>query len=181
VLVNERFDSYVSNPDVKKDLYWKLKLYRDLCPSHQDRFFCHGATKKTIDEWIKNGKKWKVNPNCPIGKNMLGCCSPLLCELAGLKKRIGNHLSHGYGINLMANATNVSLEESMNAVRHKSTTTHAGYQRPSAISEYNCLTAIHIQPTSTIELCEKYEIQEGSNVLHCESIDEISSHSLNVK
>jgi hypothetical protein len=92
---------------------------------HQDHFFCHGATKKTIDEWSKNGKKWKVNPNHPIGKNTrtLGRCPPLLCELAGLEKRIGNHSWHGYGINLMANATNVSLEESNNAARHKSTTT----------------------------------------------------------
>ncbi len=81
----------------------------------------------------------------------------------------------------MANATNVSLEESMNAARHKSTTTaHAGYQCPSAISEYNHLTAVGRVP-STIEICEKYEIQEGSNVLVCESIDEISSNNLNIK
>jgi hypothetical protein len=103
-----------------------------------------------------------------------------LCELAGLEKRIGNHSWHGYGINLMANATNVSLEESMNAARHKSTTTHAGYQCPSAISEHNHLTAVG-RVQSTIELCEKYEIQEGSNVLVCESIDEISSNNLNIK
>jgi hypothetical protein len=28
---------YVRNTNVKKDLYWKLKLYRDLCPPHQDQ------------------------------------------------------------------------------------------------------------------------------------------------
>jgi hypothetical protein len=76
---------------VKKNLYWKLKLYHHLYPPHQVHFFCHGTTKKTTDEWTKNGKKRKVNPNHPIGKNTLGGCSPLLCELAGLKKRIGNH------------------------------------------------------------------------------------------
>jgi hypothetical protein len=67
---------------VKKDLYWKLKLYHDLCPPHQDRFFCHGATKKTIDEWTKNGKKWKVNPNCPIGKNTFDKICMMMTRLA---------------------------------------------------------------------------------------------------
>ena len=90
---------------------------------------------RTIDELTKNGKKCKQNPNRPIRENTLGRCSSLLCELAGHEKRNGNHSRCGYGINLMANATNVSLEESMNAAKQKSATTYAGYQRPSAITE----------------------------------------------
>jgi hypothetical protein len=104
---------------------------------------------RTIDELTKNGKKCKENPNRPIRENTLGRCSSLWCELAGHEKRIGNHSRRGYGINLVANATNVSLEESMNAARHKSTTTYAGYQGPSAITEYNRITAVSRVPYPT--------------------------------
>jgi len=43
----ERKIWYVHNPNTPKDLFWKISLYRDLCPPSQVRFFCHRDRKQT--------------------------------------------------------------------------------------------------------------------------------------
>lgn len=137
----ERKLRYIHNENEPKDMYFKILKYRQMCPPSQIRFFCHSMSANQMQKAVKSGLNWKVNPNRPIGKNALTTFSPMLCQAAGLSKIIGNHSWRAFGITKLANAPDVSLEESMYAARHASASTHAMYQRPSDLSEFNRLNA----------------------------------------